>query len=237
LIQVRLGADPPGEDREALLVLVGVTANRRKRRGLLRHFSSRCNHDVFVPDLPYRKPLHEVAAWYVDYVTNVVRPERYARLHCIAYIAAGVMLRSLPPERRLGFERIVYFRGPYQELVAARLAQRIGRGLAGLVMGRTAVDLAEGWAERFPLRREAAHEALIVEEGRSDMARWLGIGASDIPPASWSDEALLPTAEAVLHIPESHDDVYTSESVLNATLEFILHGNFRNAEVTHAHAD
>jgi hypothetical protein len=218
--------NPPGANRQALIVLVGITANGRKRRHLRRYFNSHCDYDVFVPDLPYRRPLAEAAAWYSDYLVNEVKAERYDRLHGIAYIAAGALLRCLPPDGPLRFERMVCFRGPYQERVAARLVQRIGRRLAGLVAGKTALDLADGWPDRLPLRRHARHEALIVEEGRSRMARWLGIRAFDIPAESWSDMELLPGAEAVLHVPQSHDDVYTADTVLAAALEFIRHGQF-----------
>lgn len=212
--------------REALVVLVGITASRRARSHLRRYFGSHSGYDVFVPDLPYRRPLPEVAVWFADYLANEVRPQRYDKLHCIAYIAGSALLRSLPPDRQPAFERMVCFRGPYQERVAASLVARIGGFLAGLVAGKSALDLAAGWPARFPERRHAGHEALILEEGRSRMARWLGIRASDIPPESWQGTKLLPGAEAVLLIPQSHDDVYTDDTVLAAALEFIRHGRF-----------
>ena len=222
--------NPLSRNHQALLVLVGITASRRKRRHLRRYFDAHVDYDVFVPDLPYRKPLAEVAAWYADYLANEVRPGRYDKFHCIAYIAAGELLRCLPEGSRLPFERMVCFRGPYQELVSARLVQRIGRPLAGLVAGKATLDLADGWAGRLPPGLHAAHEALIVEEGRSRMARWLGIRASDIPRSAWSGETLLPSAEAELHVPQSHDDVYTADCVLAAALEFIQRGQFPNPQ-------
>lgn len=225
----KLASDPAGIGRQALVVLVGITANRRKRSHLRRYFGAHGDYDVFVPDLPYRRPLKEVAAWYAGYLANEVRPERYDKLHCIAYIAAGALLRCLPAGDKPAFERMVCFRGPYQERVAARLVARIGRWLAGLVAGRTALDLADGWPAALPWQRHAAHEALIVEEGRTRMARWLGIRAADIPPQSWSDAELLPGAEAALHVPQSHDDVYTADAVLAAALGFIRHGRFPDA--------
>ena len=211
-------------------MLVGIMASWSKRRHLRRYFISHCDYDVFVPDLPYRRPLAEVAAWYSDYLANEVWPERYGKLHCIAYIAAGALLNCLPSGGHPAFERMVYFRGPYQERVAVGLVERIGSRLAGLVAGRTALDLANGWPGELPRHRHALHEALIVEEGRSRMARWLGIHASDIQPASWSGTELLPGAEAVLHVPQSHDDVYTDDNILAAALAFIRHGRFPDTQ-------
>lgn len=202
-------------------MLVGITASRRKRRHLRRYLNAHWGFDVYVPDLPYRRPLGEVSIWYLDYLANVVKPERYDQLHGIAYIAGGTLLNQLMQGGTPLFERLVCFRGPYQELVAARLVQRIGQMLAGLVGGKSTLDLADDVPSGVPWRRLARHEALVVEEGRSRMARWLGIDSADIPPQAWSTERLLPSAEAVLRIQKSHDDVYTDDAVLAAALAFI----------------
>lgn len=223
---VHAASNPAAVSRQALVVLVGITASRRKRAYLRRYLASHSEYEVHVPDLPYRRPLKEVAAWYADYLANTVRPSRYDKLHCIAYIAGGALLRCLPASMPPLFERMVCFRGPYQELVAARLVARIGRRLAGLLAGRTALDLAAGWPAGLPWPRHALHEGLIVEEGRTRMARWLGIRAADLPPQAWSDTVLLPAAEAALHVPQSHDDVYTDDAVLDAALAFVRHGEF-----------
>lgn len=231
-------SNPPGIKPEALVVLVGITANWRKRRHLRRFLAAHCDFDVYVPALPYRKPLREVAAWYEHYLEHEVRPERYAKLHTITYIAAGSLLRCLPPASQVLFERMVYFRGPYQELVAPWLVQRVGRFAAGLIAGKSALDLANGWPARLPQQQLAQHEALIVEEGRSRMARLLGITSEEFGESSWSAAQMLPSAEAVLRVPESHDDVYTSDTVLAAALDFIQHGTFPSVQhVTHANAD
>lgn len=219
-----------GSKREALVVLVGITANWRKRRHLRRFLAAHYDYDVYVPALPYRKPLREAAAWYEHYLEHEVRPARYVKLHAIAYIAAGSLLRCLPPDNQLLFERMVYFRGPYQELVAPWLVQRVGRFAAGLIAGKSALDLANGWPARLPQQQLARHEALIIEEGRSRMARLLGITSEEFDETSWSAAQMLPSAEAVLRVSESHDDVYTSDAVLAAALSFIQHGVFPSVQ-------
>lgn len=218
--------------RQALLVLVGITASFRKRRYLRRYLNAHCEHEVFVPDLPYRRPLLDVAAWYADYLANEVRPARFERLDCIAYIAGGAVLRILPSQSPPLFERLVCFRGPVQERVAARLVQRLGHWLAGVIAGKTLLDLAACMPAGLPVHRLAQHEALIVEEGCSRLARWLGIGAGDVPSGAWSSETLLPAAEGVLRIPESHDEVYTAPAVLDAALGFIRNGVLTKADDT-----
>lgn len=218
-------------------MLVGITASRRKLRYLRRYLNAHCDFEVFVPDLPYRRPLLDVAAWYADYLANEVRPARFERLDCIAYIAGGAVLRSLPQKSQPLFEHLVCFRGPVQERVAARLVQRLGRWLAGLIAGKTLLDLAACMPAGLPMHRLAQHEALIVEEGRSRLARWLGIGIDDVPPGAWSSEKLLPAAEVVVHISESHDDVYTTPAILDAALGFIRDGVFQKTDLSYANAD
>lgn len=220
--------------REALVVLPGIMANGRKRRYLRRYFHDHCDYDVFIPDLPYRRPLAGVITWFTAYLSETVHPQRYDRLYGIAYLGGRVLLRCMPPADVPRFESLVHFRGPYQEQVASRLAGRIGGTLAALFAGKTVLDLADGWPGRVPSRPFAEHEALIVEQGRSWLARWLGINTDDVAPEDWTTGNLLPAAEAELRVPESHDDVYTTDYILAATLEFIQHGTIAGKRQGHA---
>ena len=217
--------------REALVVLVGITAGRHDRKHVLRFFSQTSDYDVFVPALPYRKGLRESAEWFSYFLETNVMPRRYEKLHALVYIAGGLLLRCLSTRPEPLFERMVYVRGPFQERVSGRLIQRIGRRLAGWLRGRAVIDMVDGWPSRLPRRQQGRHEGLIIETGRSRLARLLGIRNEDIPTESWDPEQMLPTAEAVFRIPESHDDVYTSDTVLAAALHFIHHGAFPSAQV------
>ena len=212
--------------QEALIVLVGITAGHRDRDHVSRYFLQNSNYDVFVPALPYRRGLRDCARWFSRYLETTVIPTRYASLHAVAYIAAGPLLRYLPARPEPLFERMVYIRGPFQERVAGRLIKRIGRTLAGLLMGRSMIDMVDGLPASLPQLRQSRHEGLIIELGRSWLARLLGIRAADLPADAWTPAQLIPTAEAVLHIPESHDDVYTTDRVLAAALHFVRNGTF-----------
>ena len=211
---------------EALLVLVGITAGPRARRRVWRFFSRHSDYAVFVPALPYRRGIRACSAWLQGYLENTVRPSRYAATHVIAYIAGGLLLRSLPARALPVFERMVQFRGPIQERVAPALERRLGRGATGWLKGRAVLDLADGWPQALPRRRCARHEGLIIELGRSRLARLLGVSRANIGAEAWMPARLQPTAEAVLRIAASHDDVYASESVLSAALAFIRSGHF-----------
>ena len=234
LILPRCSSKRSSPRRESLIVLPGIMADRRKRSYVRHYFNSHCGYDVYVPDLPYRRPLPEVVTWFTAYLAEVVKPERYERLYGIAYLGGRILLRCMPPADVPRFECLVHFRGPYQEQVAARLVGRIGRTLSALIAGGTVLDLADGWPGCIPSRPFAPHEALIVEQGRSRLARWLGIHADDVAPESWSIENLLPTAEAALRVAESHDEVYTTNYILAAALEFIQHGTMTYTVPGHA---
>jgi hypothetical protein len=214
--------------REALIVLAGITANRNKRRQMLHYFTRNSDYAVFVPSLPYRTGMRACAAWLRGYLDDTVRPAGYSAVHAIAYIAGGLLLRCLERESAPVFERLVQFRSPIQEQVAAVMIRRLGRVLTGWLGGRAVLDLADGWPQSLPSLPCARQQGLVIELGRSRMARLLGIRQNDAE--NWRPERLLPGAADVLRIPESHDDVYTSVPVLAAILQFIRTGCFSAPE-------
>jgi hypothetical protein len=210
--------------REALIVLVGITAGRNKRRQVLHFFSRNSDYEVFVPPLPYRTDMQACAAWLHGYLDDTVQPARYDAVHAIAYIAGGLVLRCLEREYIPTFERLVQFRSPIQEQVAAALVRRLGRRLTGWLGGRAVLDLADDWPQALPPPRCARQHGLIIELGRSRMARLLGINRGS--DEEWTPERLLPGAADVLRVAASHDDVYSAEPVLAAALQFIRTGHF-----------
>jgi hypothetical protein len=212
--------------REALIVLVGITAGRRARdraRDLLTHGGE---YDVFVPALPYRAGIAKCAGRLRRYLREAINPARHSAVHAIVYIAGGVVLRRLPSESVPPFERMVYFRSPIQERVARTMVRRFGRTLSGWLGGRAMVELANGLPGAPPTPPLCREQGLIIEMGRSRLARLLGISAADVSAEEWMPERLLPAATAVLRIPESHDEVYASERVLRAAMHFIREGEF-----------
>ena len=210
--------------REALIVLVGITAGRHDRRHVMRFFSDNSDYAVFVPPLPYRAGMRACADWLREYLDVTLNPSRFSAVHAIAYIAGGMLLRCLERDSLPVFERLVQFRGPYQERVAAAAVHRLGRMVTGWLGGRSALDLAEGWPQALPQPRCARRQGLIIELGPSRMARLLGVKQVDVE--AWQPESLLPGAADVLRIPESHDQVYRAEPVLAAALRFIRAGHF-----------
>lgn len=210
--------------QEALLVLVGITAGRYERRQVLCYLSRQSDYAVFVPPLFYRAGIQVCAAWLSRYLDNTVKPARFGAVHAIVFIAGGLLLRCLEPDSLPTFERLVQIRGPIQEQVAAALVRRLGRVMAGWLGGRAVIDLADGWPQSLPLPSCARQHGLVIELGRSRMARLLGITWDDAD--DWTPEYLLPGATDVLQIPQSHDDVYTFEPVLDAALQFIRTGRF-----------
>jgi hypothetical protein len=185
---------------EALIILVGITANCRARRDLLQFYTRNSDYTVFVPALPYRAGLRACATWLTRYLDETVAPARHGALHGIAYIGAGFLLRCLNRAELPDFARLVQFRGPHQEQVAAALVRRLGRKPVGWLQGGAALDLADGWPQALPPARCARRQGLIIEQGRSRMARLFGIAQDDA--AAWQPRQLLPEADAVLRIPE-----------------------------------
>jgi len=211
----------------ALLVLVGITATAHSRGSVLRYFAGHDAYQTFVPRLPLRRGLRPSARWLERYLARTVRTQERGPIHVLAYIAGGAVLRCLAGSARLpDLARVLYVRGPVQELVPAAMVRRYGRLLARLLGGRSMIDLADGWPAALPLPRALGEQGLLIEQGVSSLAHSLGLGRDSVPAAGWDPQQLLPGAHAVLRVPESHDEVYASPRVLAAALEFFRDGRF-----------
>jgi len=224
---VIISAQGPGQ---SLLVLVGITATARDRRRLARFFAAQGGYRMFVPRLPLRRGLRPSARWLARYLERRVRPQERGPIHVLAYIAGGAVLRCLALGAPLpDLARVLYVRGPVQELVPAAMVRRYGRLLARLLAGRSMIDLADGWPAALPFPRASGGQGLIIEQGVSSRARSLGLGPESVAAGDWDAERLLPGASAVLRVPESHDQVYASPGLLDSAIEFFRHGRFASA--------
>ena len=222
-----MSAQGPGP---SLLVLVGITATARDRRRLSRFFAGQGDYRTFVPRLPLRRGLRPSARWLARYLERRVRPQERGPIHVLAYIAGGAVLRCLAASAPLpDLSRVLYVRGPVQELVPAAMVRRYGRLLARLLGGRSMIDLAYGWPAELPFPRAPGGQGLMIEQGVSSRARALGLGPESVAAAGWDAQRLLPGASAVLRVPESHDEVYASPGLLAAALEFFRRGRFASA--------
>ncbi len=67
---------------------------------------------------------------------------------------------------------------------------------------------------------------MMIELGATFMAKDLGINEEDIPPEAWDPELMLPGADDVIRVPESHDDVFSSPAFLSVASRFFASGKF-----------
>jgi len=226
----------PGDGQQSLLILVGITATKRSRSTIKQFFELHSSYRTLVPRLPLRRGVRASACWLERYLAQTVRTQETGPIHVLAYIAGGAVLRHLTAEGRVPeLRRVLYVRGPVQELVPAAMVRRYGRLIARLLGGRTMIDLADGWPEALPFPVALGEQGLIVEEGVSSLAHALGLDARNPSAASWDPARLLPGASAVLRVSESHDEVYSSPALLHAALHFFDEGRFGAGHVN-AHA-
>ena len=215
------------EIRSCIVVLVGVTADTRKVTSVRRFFESNFQGTTLVPDMPQRKGMHRCAEWLLDDLASEDVFGRFSAVHFLNYISGGFVFRLAAEgisQDRIG--RVVYARGPIQELVPRALVRRYTWPLVRLTQGKMVTDLAGKRVADVPPCPLGRQAGLLIETGTSDLARSLGLGPQSVPQEAWEPEAMLPGAADVLRVPESHDDVYTSEHVLNAVLSFFRSGQF-----------
>jgi len=228
-ISSKLGMpDTVEETRACIIVLVGVTADANKVASVRMFFESNFEGGTMVPDMPQRKGMRHCAEWLLNYLNQENVFARFDAVHFLNYISGGFVFR-LASQRissdRIG--RVVYTRGPIQELVPRQLVRRYTWPLVWLTQGRMITDLAGTLPGEVPQCRLGRETGLIIETGTSDLARSLGLGPHSVSQKAWEPEAMLQGATDVIRVPESHDDVYTSERVLTAVLNFFRTGQFQ----------
>lgn len=212
---------------EALLLLPGMTANRRKRAYLADFFRAHTPYAVYLPMLPERRGLDACAIELRRFIRRDIDPAGHESMHVLAYIAGGCTLRAAFAGQAFPYRgRVVWVRSPIQERVPARLVARCGTTLVWLAAGRLALDLAATDFSRLPDLRCTGDQAVVLERGASRLARWLGLAAADFEALHAEGEFLPPGAAAVWLADESHDEVYTSAPLLHRIAGFLAAGSF-----------
>jgi hypothetical protein len=216
---------------DALVVLVGITADRTRRHHVRSVCRAKTDFDVLVPALPERLGLQACSVFLRAYLGFVAGPGRHDHVHFLNYISGGFVFRMVA--RHLDFlkiGRVLYDRAPIQEEVPELLLQRYTRAGVLIARGKTTTDLASGWIHDLPFPSSDLEQGLIIETEPSRLARDLGLSQASPPVSAWRPEHLLPDADAVRRIRISHDDVYESPMFLDEALHFLRTGRFsRNA--------
>jgi hypothetical protein len=213
--------------RRALVILPGVTADRRKRSFVRAYCRSHGRRDVFVPALWQRLGLRASAHRLRRFLRRTVDRAGYDRVDFLCYISGGFVLRAAFAHRPFPYRgRIVFVRSPLQEQVPARLVERRGRLLTALVAGRMVVDLAGPAAARVPPLQTPEDQGIVLERGLSRLARRLGLAAADFDALRSRGDWAPAGCREVWLAAESHDEAYTSPAMLDRVLAFLAHGTF-----------
>ena len=216
--------------KQALIILPGLTADKAKRDSMVHFFSDNSPYAVYLPNIPKRRSLKRCAQWLGAYLEQIVRPERYQGIQVLAFISGGFVFRKMSSNRPIRhLEHAVYIRSPIQELTLAQFRERHGYLLLWLLRGQLALDIVAINQDHLDFPSTGSGQGLIVETGISKLARSLGISRERVPAEAWEPGILLPGANDVIRVPESHDDVYTSTSVLGQALYFFAHRRFRKS--------
>ena len=214
-------------NKEALVILPGITATPAKQVFLRNYFETHTDYQVFLPRLWQRLGIRG-SAWQLHrFMEKRVKPSRYASVHFLSYISGGFILRAMLSRSLLvNIGRLVHVRSPLQEQVPGLVISTHGRVAAFLVKGRMMFDLASAWKDRLPFANTGHVQGLIIERGLSEMAAKLGLEGSDFDGIRNSGEFVVAAADEELVVPESHDEVYTSEALLARMVSFFKVGKF-----------
>jgi hypothetical protein len=214
-------------NRDALIILPGITATPAKRAFLKRFFDASTTYDVFLPRLWQALGIHGSARQLHRFLRTRVKSSRYTLVHFLTYISGGFILRAMLsrwPLANVG--RLVHVRSPLQEQVPGLVISTYGRVAALLLKGRMMFDLASPWKDELPFAGSQHAQGLILERGLSRAAAKLGVKDSDFDAIRHSDKFVVPPVHQTLVVPESHDEVYTSEALLGRMASFFKSGEF-----------
>lgn len=213
--------------KQALVILVGITADEMKRSSVGRYFERNSDYDVYVPNMPQRFGVRACSRWLRRYLRNTVQVEAYDRVNFLNYVSGGIIFRHELSRRPLAnIGRVVYDGGPIQEEVPRALVRKYTWFLLTLFKSHMIADVAGKWIYRLPYPPSMGEQGLMIELGTSFMAHEMGINEEDIPSEAWDPECMLPGADDVIRMPESHDDVFSSPAFLSLALRFFETGKF-----------
>lgn len=212
---------------EPVIVVVGLTAGWRKRLQARRYLQAVFGDCVFLPWIPYFLGLRASAAWLSFRVRRYLRRRNTNRIHLVAYVGGGVLVRQLYAKgERWPIGRAVWDRSPTQEQVAPALAARIPSLILTLTGYRALLDLSRLFTVDLAFPSSELGSGLIVETEVSALARLLGITNTDVDLSQAALEALLPSATDAISLPLSHDDVYSDRLFLDQVASFLHNGRF-----------
>ncbi|MBN1269680.1 MAG: hypothetical protein JXB04_08840 [Kiritimatiellae bacterium] len=213
--------------KKALVILPGVTADRRKRSFLAGYFRAHTGGDVFLPSLCQRFGLSFCAGQLRRFLKRRIVPPGYDQVHFLCFISGGFILRMAVSQEPFGkWGRVVYVRSPLQEQVPRLLVARYGRILTQLKAGKMVVDLAGKAKDRLPFPDTGREQGLVLERGVSRLAATLGLRAEDFDGLRAAGEFKLPVSREVILADVSHDEVYSSEPLLGKVVTFLEKGSF-----------
>ncbi|MDX2286175.1 MAG: hypothetical protein NW241_18550 [Bacteroidia bacterium] len=221
-VVLRKPADAPAEERDALLVLPGLSDAPVNRRFQTACFS-RFPYDLFIPVCVQRQGMAQ-SLEHLDQFIRVQELERYRRLYVFGYILGGYLFTELLRRRRLSnLAGVVFDRGPIQERAPEALMRQIPR-IAPLISGRVLRDFA---AVRYRGLDTGAPAGLLVEHKATRLMTVfrkaaLRPGPPDFDPASFGQPF-----QDYCYVPLDHDQMYYRLEVFSGELlHFFQHGHF-----------
>jgi len=213
--------------KEALVILTGITSDASKKSHVRDYFRNNTEYDVFLPRLCQFCGIDGAARqliWFLEWH----KIGRFPRCHFICYISGGFILRqalSVKPIANVG--RVVYLRSPFQEAVPELAIKQFGFIAAAFSNGKMLFDLASRDKDRLPVIH--AEDGVILEQGVSKMAAQLGIRAEQFDAYRHREAFCLPPSKAVFCTELSHDQVYTTDTLLARIAVFLESGSFADA--------
>lgn len=213
---------------EAVLLIPGITIGTAGRRAVVRFFDA-TPYDLFFVDYLHGAFLHRCslveAVAHLQAFVDAHGLAAYPRLHVVANILGGWTFNLTQRERPLAnLTSVVYDRSPIQERAPAAVSGLLPASTRA-VFGSVVEDMA---ATPYPaFTHPTARVGLLIEDRASLLMRLLRGPAQRMGPISFEAADFGQRFDDAIHLPLSHDGIYTGiRSYGPALLHFLREGRF-----------
>lgn len=213
---------------EELVVLVpGLGDNRHSRPCMeaLAPVAAEQGYHLVVADFQRRRSVEASAEALAEYIASQ-QPERYERVHFVAWILGGWALNQMLAEHEVpNIASVIYDRSPTQERAPAAVV-RLGRPFVWVMFGRLVRDLSRTPYPAWTPTGDAKVGLMIENRATKLMVRIRRVGES-YGPLDYDEDSFGQVHDDAYYTPLDHDRIYLRHDMLwPEWSHFFAHGRF-----------
>lgn len=217
-------ASKPFAEKEALIILPGLSDSKKGRRHQKQYFQQ-TQYDLYIPNFIDKHSFDTTVDNFTDfYVSNNL--SAYKKVHVFSYLLGSWVLNThIQKHGKQNIANIIYDRSPLQELAPKIVVNHIPT-ITRLVKGRIVKQFSK---VPYPtIEQSDINIGILVENKATPLIRYFKKPAMSYGPIQWNNLDFNQTYDDMIYTPLNHGEMYTSFDIIGADiLNFIEKGEFR----------